>query len=141
MYICSFVTWDQINLFITFIQRKFFFIIFKISFSIIRVGPYVRQYETDISFSLFKHARIHLSISNFQVLFLLQLDTLYKAKQLYIRYQNARQYVHFKHEDFVIFNPLIQACQNCPIDFAIGKMIPDTVRLIYKAYQLYNRLF
>ena len=39
-----------------------------------------------------------------------------------------RPYVHFKHDDFGIFNSLIQACQNCPMTFKLGMMIPDTVR-------------
>ncbi len=32
---------------------------------------------------------------------------------------------------FLIFNSLIQACQNCPIDLIIGLMIPDTVRYTF----------
>ena len=32
------------------------------------------------------------------------------------------------HEDFGIFNPLIQAFQNCPFDLKLDMMIPDTVR-------------
>ncbi len=40
----------------------------------------------------------------------------------------GRQFVHFKHDDFGIFDSLIQAYSKCPIDLKLGMLIPDTVR-------------
>ena len=34
----------------------------------------------------------------------------------------------YLHEDFGIFNSLIQTFYNCHIDLKLGMMIPDTVR-------------
>ena len=66
---------------------------------------------------------VRIVISNFQRLFLQQL----KTKQLYNHYQKVSMSI-LSITIYGFFDLLIQACKNCPIDFKLGIMIPNTVR-------------
>ena len=72
---------------------------------------------------------IIVSILNFQGLFLQQLATFQKTKQLYNHHQNVSMSI-LSITIFVFFDLLIQVCQNCPIYFKLDMMIHNTVRYI-----------
>ncbi len=45
----------------------------------------------------------------------------------------GRPYVHFKHDEFVIFNSMMEAGQSCRMILKLGMMIPVTIRLTVKS--------
>ena len=86
----------------------------KRCFSIIRIGPFV----SNSSFRQFRHYKIVLSFSNFQII---PIAVCYNI----INTRSSVCLFNFYIQN-VTSPPLIQPCQSCPIDFKHCMMIPDS---------------